>query len=250
MLVWMLSLAFETLQPTKPLALAVGPSGSGKSSFFRRVGRLLFGEDFELKAVKRDKEQDFWTAVTNRPFVCFDNVDPYVPWIEDALATIATGIEHSTREYYTTNKEASFVPKCFVCLTARTPRFRREDVASRLLIFRMGRLQEKRAEKEILDEVSGRRNELMSDYVKMLNRVVATPMPESGIDPSIRLADFAGIATWIGEALGHGISPAVTAALGKLQMPTSEQASCAAISAACFRPIRPAPMTASFTGFI
>ena len=47
-LIWMLSIAMESVQPTKPLALAVGPAGSGKSSFFRRVGQLLFGSRYQV----------------------------------------------------------------------------------------------------------------------------------------------------------------------------------------------------------
>ena len=217
MLVWMLSLAFETLQPTKPLALAVGPTGSGKSNLFRRVGRLLFGGDFELGKAQRDKEEHFWISVTNRPFMCLDNADEYVRWLEDALATVSTGTEYSTRRLYETNKEATFVPHCFIALTARTPRFRREDVSSRLLIFRMDRLKIKRREKEILDQVVKMRDDLMSDYVRMLNRVVANSFREvEGLDQSIRLADFASLAAWIGEGLGPGMGEKVVAILNKL----------------------------------
>ena len=43
LLVWMLAIAFESVQPTKPLALALGPAGSGKSSMFRRIGRMFYG---------------------------------------------------------------------------------------------------------------------------------------------------------------------------------------------------------------
>jgi len=120
MLVWLLSLAFESMQPTKPISVTIGPTGSGKSSFYRRAGRLLFGSRFEVNQVKKDKEAEFWTLVTNKPFVVFDNADTRVPWLEDGLATISTGIEHSTRELFTTNDMATYVPKCFVALTART----------------------------------------------------------------------------------------------------------------------------------
>ena len=137
--VWLLSLAFETLQPTKPIAVAIGPSGSGKSNLFRRVGRLLFGPQHENNIAKRGEkgEMDFWNTITNKPFACFDNADQPIPWLADALAVAATGIEHSTRRLHTTNELATFVPRCFLAITARTPKFRREDVASRLLIFKL-----------------------------------------------------------------------------------------------------------------
>ena len=98
MLLWLLSIPFESIQPTKPLALAMGPTGAGKSNFFRRVGRLLFGPSFQVNALKRDNEDVFWTATTNTPFAAFDNVDQYIPWLEDALAQSATGIGINKRQ--------------------------------------------------------------------------------------------------------------------------------------------------------
>ena len=219
MLVWMLSLSFETLQPTKPLAVAMGPEGSGKSNFFRRVGQMLFGSDFEVMDVQRDKETQYWNAVTNWPFVCIDQMDKYVPWLEDALASTSTGVVYTTKELYTTNKQAAFTPRCFLSLTSRNPRFRRQDVASRVLAFRVKRLPEKRREQAVLDEVVKKRDDLMSDLAHMLNRVLANPFREATdrVDPSLRLADFVGVAAWIGESFGPKVGQDVIVALNKLK---------------------------------
>mgnify|MGYP006395934187 FL=1 len=200
MLLWMLSLAFESVQPTKPLTLAVGPAHSGKSSLFRRIGQLLFGPGFQVDALRRDKEDDYWVAVTSRPFATFDNVDGYYPWLADALAQSATGVQVTKKKLYTTNVEVSYTPRCVISLTARTPTFRREDVASRLLIFHLDRLSTMRSEFELLEEVSHQRNELMSDYARLVNRVLAVPPSESAFH-NMRLADFAGIAERIGRGL-------------------------------------------------
>ena len=203
--VWLLSLAFETLQPTKPIAVAMGPSGSGKSNLFRRVGRLLFDPQHENNIAKRGEkgEQDFWNTITNKSFACFDNADQPIPWLADALAIATAGTELSTRKPYTTNEVVTFVLRCFLAITARTPKFYREDVESRLLIFRLRKLEVKRRESEMLAEIDRLRDMLMSNYVHLLRRVVAVPYKEpQGIDSSIRLADFAGLAGWIGSALG------------------------------------------------
>ena len=200
-LLWLLSLPFESIQPTKPLALAMGPAGSGKSSIFRRIGQLLFGRDFNVDGLRRDKEDDFFVATTTRPFVVFDNVDRRIGWLDDALATSATGMRVTKRELYHTNKPISYTPKAFLALTARTPRFRRDDVAERLLIFHLERLPNKLPEFQLYREIQDMRDELLSDYANMLNGVVATPPSGTG-DTSIRLADFAAIATRIGDSLG------------------------------------------------
>ena len=149
MLIWILSTAMESIQPTKPLALAVGPGGSGKSSFFRRVGQLLFGSRYQVAALRKDKEDDYWVTVTNRPFATFDNVDRYFPWLNDALAQTSTGTDIPKRKLHTTNTVVEYAAKCMLSLTARTPTFRREDIASRLLIFYLDRLVESRVRGQV-----------------------------------------------------------------------------------------------------
>ena len=68
----------------------------------------------------------------------------------------------------------------------------------------------------MLAEIDRQRDLLMSDYVHLLWRVVAVPYREpQGIDSSIRLADFAGLAGWIGSALGA--EHEIVGALNKLQ---------------------------------
>ena len=214
MLIWTLSIAFESLQPTKPLALAVGPAGSGKSSLFRRIGQLLFGSRYQVDALRKDKEDDYWVTVTNRPFATFDNVDGYFPWLNDALAQTSTGIQVPKRKLHTTNTMVAFSPRCMLSLTARTPSFRREDIASRLLVFHLDRLPEKRPEFELLQEIQANRDALMSDYARMINKV----LPANGaieVDPNIRLADFARVAARIGEGLDAG--ELTTQILGKVR---------------------------------
>ena len=200
LLLWMMALAFETVQPTKPLALAVGPAHSGKSNLFRRIGQMLFGHAFQVGDVKRDKEDDYWTKVTSSPFAAFDNVEGYYPWLPDALAKTSTGVKVTKRKLYTNNATVSYTPRCWIALTAHTPTFRREDVASRLLIFHLDRLATMRTEFEVLQEVLTLRNELMSDYARMLNTVLAVPAAEAAVY-TMRLADFAGVAERIGRGL-------------------------------------------------
>ncbi len=205
LLIWMLSIAFESVQPTKPLALAIGPAASGKSFMFRRIGRLFYGSGFNVTGIRKDGENDFFVAITNSPFCAFDNVDAYIPWLEDALATSATGMKIVKRVLYETNRAVSSEPRCFIALTARTPHFRRDDVAELVIPLRLGRLPTKRPENELLKEVLEQRNVLMSEYANLLNRVVAQHKPERW-DSGLRLADFEKIATRIGDALERPVA--------------------------------------------
>lgn len=200
LLIWMLAVAFESVQPTKPLALAIGPAASGKSFMFRRVGRLFYGSAFNVTGISRDGEKDFFVQVTNTPFAAFDNVDSYIPWLEDALASSSTGMKIVKRVLYETNRAVSYEPKCFIALTARTPRFRRDDVAERILPFNLDRLDFKRPESELLTEILFKRDDLLSEYVNLLNLVVAQDNPPEW-DSGLRLADFAKFSLRVGAAL-------------------------------------------------
>ncbi len=199
--IWLLSMAFDSVQPTKPPALLIGPEGSGKSFALRRVGITFFGPSFQVDTPQHDKQEDFWVTVTNRHFAAYDNLDQSVKWFQGDLNKIATGAQISKRALYTNNDVGTYVVRCFLGLTARTPRFRQPDTASRLLLFYLGRMndEDRRAEYQLLKEVNANRDELLTDYVGLLNRVVATVTPTS-TPAMIRMADFAVIAARIGRA--------------------------------------------------
>jgi hypothetical protein len=203
--VWLLSIFFESLQYTKPLLLFRGPQGSGKGTALKMVGTLLFGRHFNVTGIRRDKEDAFDAAICNNYFVVFDNVDTGIPWLEDKLAVTATGQAIRLRRLYTTNEEALYWPRCFLALTSRTPRFRRADVADRLLPFSLARLHDFAPEPVLLGEILNNRGALWGELLEALNRVVA--VLRQGIPNytgSFRLADWAALAVVIGEAIGMG----------------------------------------------
>jgi hypothetical protein len=211
LLLWIVSVAFESMMMFRPIALAVGPGASGKSSLFRYIGRMLIGPKFDVYPVKQDSkgEEGFWVAVTNCAYVAWDNVDQLIRWLPDALATVVTGVAQPKREYFTTNKLVEHTPHCMLAVTARTPTMslRREDVAGRLIPFSMEPLSEKREEFEIHDQIVALRDDLMSDYARMVQKTLAVPLETVKVaDKTLRLADFARIITRIGMGMGTQIA--------------------------------------------
>ena len=83
---------------------------------------MLYGPAFEVEGVTRDGEADFYVSITHSPFCAFDNVDQRIPWLEDAIARLATGMKITKKVLYTTNDQATYRPHCFLAFTARTPR--------------------------------------------------------------------------------------------------------------------------------
>lgn len=206
-LLWLTSMFFRSEMPTRPIGLLVGETGSGKSAAVRTVGRVLYGPDFELNTLGADKEDDFWVLVCNDPFVAYDNADTRVKWLEDALATCATGVQQSRRQLYTEFGQVVRRPDTFLALTARTPRFRRADVSSRLLIFQLAprHLQNRAVLGELVlhQQTADARNALMSELVDRCRLALTVP-PERPQTSPLRLADFYAVAHRVGISLGLG----------------------------------------------
>jgi energy-coupling factor transporter ATP-binding protein EcfA2 len=185
------------------LLLLYGEKGSGKTTTLRVVLKLLLGPHANVTPL--GKEDGFNAAVSSEYLLVLDNVDSYCKWIEDRLATVATGQTIRLRKLYTTNEMLSFPTRCAIALTARTPRFRRDDVVDRLQILRVARLEAFGKESDWYQEIETHRPRLWAQILRELNAIVASLRVASTESPdTIRMADWASLATTIGDTLGHG----------------------------------------------
>ena len=110
--IWLYTLPFEELQPTKPIQVFLGPQGSGKTTRQRIIGVWFFGRHFNVQGI--GGEDDFIATITHNYFAVFDNVDTYKDWLNDRLAQAATGQRIEKRELYTTNRLVRYYPRCFL----------------------------------------------------------------------------------------------------------------------------------------
>lgn len=190
--IWIYSVFFESILPTKPLCTFIGPMGSGKSTTFKTIGKTLFGSAFNVTPIT--KQDGFRAAISNNYFVAFDNVDGKIRWLNDDLAVAATGGNITLRELYTTNREITFSPRCFLCLNAREPHFKRDDVVSRLLLFRVETLGSCISEYTIFEHVLRYRNDLWSELIRDLNVIVAAlAVDKEPFTSRWRMADWADL---------------------------------------------------------
>lgn len=194
LLTWRLSGFFRSVMPTRPILLLLGETGSGKSTCARLWLRLLYGGGADVQS-QPENVKEFQTLTTNEPWTVVDNMDEHVDWLADELARIATGGTVPRRKLYTTNEEEKYPVDTWLTLTARTPRFRRDDVATRILPIRLAPLMKKEPEGRFLREVADPeiRAKVMSYLVLMLDEVVAA-FRRDGIpdtDEDLRMADYA-----------------------------------------------------------
>lgn len=190
--IWIYSLFFESIMKTKPIFTAIGTKGSGKTTFLRRVGQILFGERFDVTAIANDCK-DLETIITNNYYVVIDNLDNPPKALNDALARIATGQIIKKRKLFTTNHELEFEVKCFVALTSRTPQFTRDDVADRLICIYLERYELFTDENNLCREILAKRDEIMSHMIYKIQNYIKKLYEAKDISFSVdfRMADFA-----------------------------------------------------------
>lgn len=189
--VWLLQNLFPALRRTRVVPALLGPQGSGKTCTMRMIGTLLCGREFDVTGLSRDREDAFVAAVSNRVIVGLDNADSRIHWLEDLLATYATGLRYRLRRLYTTNEEISYSPRAILMLSSRDPHFRRPDVAERLLPLHFKRPEKYQAESALFTDLMERRGQIMGE---LLSRAGATADSLAGVKlPALqfRMADFA-----------------------------------------------------------
>jgi hypothetical protein len=222
---WLHAMMFPQLFPTRPILAMIGEKGSGKTSLLRRVGQLLFGPDFQVMSMSHEPKE-FDAAVTGDAFVAIDNADADVRWLDDKLAVVATGGMLKRRAYYTTNNLVEFPITAFVGITSRTPHFRREDVADRLLLFHIERLQVYGAEGTLLSQLIAQRDAVMTELVGELQRVLAAfdKTKHATYSTTFRIADFAQFVLRVADADGRlGEAQAVFERLAQEQLAFTRQ---------------------------
>jgi len=208
-LIWFYSIFFRELFPTRPILALIGETGSGKTCALRMIGQLLFGPSFEVTQISKDPK-DFDAAVSNAPFVALDNADCEVSWLSDRLAVAATGGSIKRRELYTTNQLVEYPVRAFLGITSRTPHFRREDVADRLLPFHVERFDTFTPESELLAELQSKRDAVFTEVVAHIQEILKALRDQKGktYPTRFRMADFANFALKLAHALGCGESMA------------------------------------------
>lgn len=200
--IWTLCTFFD--MPTKVLLVATGEKGSGKTSTLRRIGIILYGSKYNVTPLP-SKPEDFDTLVTNNHLIVFDNVDTGKSWLNDKLASVATGQNIGKRKLFTDNEEIKLPTKTYLALTSRTPQFTRDDVADRLISIPFKRISDFLPEEELINSILDHRNEIMSYIMYELQKVLkALEITKGHVYKTIlRSADFAIFGLRIFDALGN-----------------------------------------------
>ena len=200
---WVFSLFFPSLLPTKPILLLLGVKGSGKSMGLRVLLRALFGKKAQVLTLSKEKEDAFLAAVTSQHVAALDNLDGEIKWLPNHLATAATGGDLPLRKLYTTNELARYPVRCYLALTSRDPdSLTRDDVVDRLLMLRVDRFKTFKSERQFLNNIDKARPYIWTELLQQLQCIVSVLQNMKEYDTTYRLADFASFALNVGPVLG------------------------------------------------
>lgn len=190
---WILAFFFQELMPTKPLLLAIGAPGSGKTTAMRRIMRLLDSPDADVLEVVTDKPDSLRTSLAAHKLIVLDNLENSgVRWLIDVLNRLSTGSAIELRELYKTNTSYVLKPQCFVAMTAVSMPFGEDTLFSRILPLEMMALANPLPEYFLQKQLRDGMNGMWADLLLKLNQIVATLKRNKSNEPPIasRLADF------------------------------------------------------------
>lgn len=173
---------------------------SGKSTLFRKIHGLLYGSNRSVGAVTTADNFDYSCA--NDAFVVLDNVDTFERWLPDRLALSASTSDITKRKLYTDSDVVILRRQALIGITAHAPKFGREDVADRMLLINLERLEHFDAEGAIIKRVLENRSQLWGSILRDCQTILAQPYPNDQDVPQFRVEDFARLGYWIASALG------------------------------------------------
>jgi hypothetical protein len=175
-------------KPTRPILAFIGDPGAAKTSNARALMQWLEGPEADVISMPKTAD-DLLVVANDRNFLALDNVDTRFPWVNDTLASIATGTGREGRKLYTDSERAKTPPiRCSLILTSVAPPFDRADVADRTIVLPMRRLEAFVPE----EDMQRRTNALRQAFQDALDNDLVTLRKKGPVVRAsrMRMADF------------------------------------------------------------
>lgn len=200
---WWLSLFFEELMPVKPILALIGEPGSGKSMTLRRVGTLLYGDEFDVMPIPKTAD-DFDVVVADSYFLALDNADTRCDWLNDKLAVASTGGKVKKRKLYKDVEVVEMPIRCFLGLTSMTPHFTRNDVAERLLLMKVDKIDDWLDEYMLMEGLRNARDDIMTETTGKIQMAIKAldGADRSSVKIRARMTVFNTFAALVARARG------------------------------------------------
>ncbi|MDE6435223.1 MAG: hypothetical protein K2L07_13450 [Lachnospiraceae bacterium] len=223
---------FWGLTISHPALFISSEQGSGKSTFLRKLERLIDPKTIDLIGIPH-KADDLELRLSNSYFVALDNLSYVSRSISDILARAITGGSITKRELYENTKEVCFNIKCVLALNSVSMIFKEPDILDRMFIISLARFKssKNRSEAEIWKEFEEDIPAILGCCFKCLAIALNDKEPIPPVD-KIRLADYHDCCIRIGKVLGYSPEE-VTRLLFMNQKRVSQESVNESIAAQC-----------------
>ena len=190
--VWLVQQFFPVLRRSQCIPCFLGREGSGKSTACRTMGWLFTGPSFQVGEAREEDQRGFQATVVNSIMAGLDNVDMPVRWFESAICTYSTGVEYSTRAYYTTMSLVRYYPRAILLLASKSPHFRDPSVSQRLLQFYLciPEGENRPPDSENFTKLMSYRDKIMGQLLIRAGRMADKLASPSSASSTFRMAEF------------------------------------------------------------
>jgi len=189
--IYFYSLFFESIQEEKLILCFVGVKASGKSFIATSIGRILFGDRF-FSSHLPDSPRDFKVTLSENYYTVFDNLDNSINDFLDIMCAAATGAEINQRKLYTDREEIKIRPHIFIAITSREPKFKRDDMVDRLLLFNTEAISNKQSRTALFGELRENREKIFAEILINLQSIIKQLKQKANWNPPgiFRIADW------------------------------------------------------------
>ncbi len=186
----------------RALLQVLGESGSGKTFFLKKIGRILVGDLFDVQPMPSDLKE-FENVLVNNDFVVYDNVRNVKNDVRTLICQAVTGCQIERRELFTTMGRIKMPSKASLAMSAIDPILGESEQANRSITIKLNdRGATNREELSMLAELDSKRNELIAELLVRTQMVLQALNAESGWVPTTENR-LAGVATFILRVAKH-----------------------------------------------
>jgi len=187
----------------RPIFLATGVMGSGKSTACRVVKRLMDPTNSEAVTIDR---RDFLQKASHAYILTLDNQNSLPEWALDTICRLVTGESDSKRVLYTDDEDLVWSMKRAVLLNGINPPSERGDVQDRALPIELERIdkRERLPEDEFWMQFASSQPELLGAVFSALSGALRERQVVT-LSERPRLADWGLYAAALYQAQGWGI---------------------------------------------
>jgi len=186
-----------------PIPVLHGPQGSGKSTCFRVVRKLVDPSAIEILSFPRDNNE-LVQRLAHHWLAPFDNVTSLQTWQSDALCRAVTGEGFSKRQLYSDDEDVIYSFRRCIGLNGINVAATRADLLDRSILVALERIPagQRRTEAELWGEFEEARPHVLGGIFDALARAMEIH-PTVELKSLPRMADFARWGCAISEALGY-----------------------------------------------